>query len=289
MLNKWKQKEKSLTVSMEEAAEGCWPVCWTAVTAAALWLPEGNQGCPAIGATGACIWEIGWNCDTELALFCGWTKEAGANWNKQNYVNKQKKRIIYFTKICKPCILKQYSSSLTEYAEEKGIPAAPGTWLVKGGAGCWDCGGPGAVGLDWMYDIDKLCDEGIGWPAWPGLGGYGCIGWEKCSGWLWAPGITKLGGGIPCPTGWNCCEADGRNGCPWFGIIGRNYSRRIRTNSNQQKLFPKRDRKGQQTWTGKKLLVQIVNQNFEIPMKQLQEAEMANPHIVGQEETKSFK
>lgn len=255
--NRWKQK-KTLTVSVEELTEGCWPTCCTGITGGALWLPEDSQGCPWPGAAGACIWGIGWNWDIELALFCGWTKDDGAYWNMENWVSTWK---MYNTCSVKPTeahMIKWYWSHLTEYDEEKGIaaPGKPGIWLAKGAA---DCGGPGAIGLVWMYDICKPCDEGITWPGWLGLGGYCCIGCENCSGWLWAGGIPMFGGGIPCPTGWNCCE-DEINGCPcWFGTIGRNCGREIQTNSNQESLIKKnkkikRIKTEMLTWTEKQFL-----------------------------------
>ena len=72
--------KKTLT-GMSAVTEGCWPAWWTGVTRAPLWLPDDNQGCPP---TGACIWDIGWNCADALIVLCGWPKEAGANWNTES-------------------------------------------------------------------------------------------------------------------------------------------------------------------------------------------------------------
>ena len=145
--------------------------------------------------------------------------------------------------------------------------AKPGIWLLKGRAGCWDCDGADVIGLVCMYCIGKACDEGVAWPGWLGLRGYGCIGWENCNCWLWLAGIPTFEEGIPCPTGWNCWEADWINCCPCcVGTTGRLII--------DQKIETTKVTEDKQE---KKLLEEMgMNQNFEDPRKQLEEAEMAD-------------
>lgn len=84
-------KNKALTESGKGVLEGCWLDCCCGVTTAApWWLLEDIQGCPAAGTACACSWDIGWNCDDELTLFCGWTKEGGAYWNNSDTCKRVK-------------------------------------------------------------------------------------------------------------------------------------------------------------------------------------------------------
>lgn len=76
-----RERGGELTKSEEEDIEGWAWAGWTRGASEPPWLPEDNQGCPPIGAIGACIWDIGGNWGNALALFCVWPKEDGANWN----------------------------------------------------------------------------------------------------------------------------------------------------------------------------------------------------------------